>query len=185
MDLKNINKKLIIIFLLTCLVLLIVLNAVLSSLNSDNNKLINYRKDTGASLIERASVEYDRNIYYNCENFIKQYIDDFSNNSKLYENYYKYSLTKEYKSNISKMKYKKIAKSFYDKIVQYNTVQTTQGEQLKTTGSLYNSSMLSKIYKLGEDNYYLCVLKLNDETKLYFGLYFNMQNNKAYIFYIE
>ena len=183
MNFKNISKKQLIILLLTCLILLLVLNKFLSSLNS--NTIINYKNSNGASLVKEASVEYDRNVYYNADNLIEKYVDSFSNDSKEYIDYYKNSLTDEYKKYLSKSKYKKRAKEFYQKFIDNSTIQTTLGEQLQTSGSLYDSGMLAKIYKINENGYYLCELKLKDDKKAYIGLYFNTNFNKAYIFYIE
>lgn len=184
MNLHNISKKQLIVVGITFLVLIFVLYNVMRNINSNTDSVINYRKDNGQTLIERATISYDRNVYYNCENFINQYINSFSNDSEGYLEYYKNSLTDSYKRKISKFKYKKIAKSFYQKILEYNTVDTSVGERLKSESSLYDSDCLGKIYSL-DSNHYLCELNLKDETKGYIGIYFNNDLSKAYIFYIE
>lgn len=187
MNFKVLSKKQIIILLIVCLIVLIVLNKFIVSISKgDNEDIVSYKEDTGATLVRRASVEYDRVICYNVENFVKQYIDSFDDRyeKSTYANYYKKSVTDEYKASNSKSKYKKQAENFYSKIIEYSTVDTKRGEQLVTEKSLYNQDMIDKIYRLEED-YYICTLKLKDDEISYLGLNFSSNDDKAYIFYIE
>lgn len=186
MNFKDLSKKQMIVFLITCLALLIVLNLLIVNLGkSDEEEVVDYKDSTGASLIEGASVEYDRVVCYNVEKLLKQYIDSFDERygKATYMDYYKKSVTDDYKKYNSKMKYRKQANNFYSKIIEYSTIGTKRGDQLITEKSLYNQEMLEKIYKI-EGNYYICELQLRNETKAYIGLYFD-SDNKAYIFYIE
>lgn len=185
MNLKNMDRKQLILLIAFILILLIFLNNFIKYINSKSNYVIDYKNSTGASMVEEASVEYDRTIYYDVENFLRKYINSFSDSSEEYKNYYKKSTTDEFRARFSKSKYNKLATNFYNKIVEYNTIDTRKGEQLKSESSLYSPDMIDKIYKVNDNNYYLCVLNLKDDTKGYIGFYFNTANNKAYIFYIE
>lgn len=187
MNLKNLSKKQIMALLITCLALLLVLNALMASVvKKDESSLVDYKNDTGASLVEEASVEYDRVVCYKVENFVRQFIDSFDDRYEkaTYMDYYKKSTTEEYRKHNSKSKYKKQSDNFYSKIITYSTIGTKRGDQLVTEKSLYNQDMIDKIYKLEDDkDYYICSLKLRNDEMSYIGLYF--ENNNAYIFYIE
>ena len=175
----RLNKKQKIIFLATALVALILLSSILSRiLNSDESKKVNYGSDTGETLITSSSISTNRIIYYELQDIVEKYINSYTVESEYsYDDYYS-SLSDEYKSYLSKNKYKDLAENFLKKFDCTDDVDSST--------RVCTDTILKSVYRYDTDKY-ICMLNSKSGQVAYIGILLNSTAKEKYaeIFYIE
>lgn len=179
---NRVNTKLLLVTLILGLIALLLLNYFFKNNRVDG--VWNYAKiDKVNTIINQGERTNDREVYYNMESIIKQYmnsylIDESEEDNMNYMDYYNY-LTDYYKTYLSKSEYKEVADNFFSKFY----VQTES--QYERTTFMDVEGIIQSIYEYA-DNTYLCELKSSyNNTIGYFAARINIQENQFYIVYVE
>lgn len=181
METEDKNKKLYIIAgILLIIAFVIATNFIKNNLNSK----IDYNSDNVvADLMKSATITYDRKTYYELEGIITKYISSYNKevlaeDQLSYEEYYDV-LEEEYKSKLSKAKYKEVAQIFF------KSVEYTNSSSMDSMTTIVTTNIIRSIYDLG-DNRYLCMVGISNNTKVgYIGIELVPSNNTYSIFYLE
>ena len=179
MEGKRIDSKLLLFTLVLVLIVLLLLNWWFDKNRVDD--IWNYKEiTTGAYLIYQGKKVTDRELYYDLESIVNQYLNSYINkyNDKdkiMYTDYYNY-LTENYKKHLSKKEYLEISENFLKKFYisidsSYETMDTAQ--------------VVKSIYEF-ENNVYMCKLQGNRSGETgYIAFRVDTANNVFNIVYIE
>ena len=185
MEGKRVDSKLLLFTLVLVLITLLLLNFLLKG--NSSNDIWNYKEITTVqNLIYMGEKVTDRQIYYDLEqiviNYLNSYVDTYMEDTKedklSYEDYYDY-LRKDYKNYLSKDEYIEVAKKFLDKFF----VKT--GYEYEVREFMDTERVLTDVYKF-EDNVYLCRLdsKYNNSYG-YIAIQLKTTESSYNIVYIE
>lgn len=179
-DIKdNITQKQRLVLVITFLLVLVILFYILRAVTTKNEG-IDYKNTETIDFIINATEINDRNVYWNINEIISQFINSYqsSYNKEIKDlDYYYSALDPNYKKFLGKKEYLEISNNVITKVVGEN----------KDVFSMLPEPLITSIYRLNDyDNAYLCELSTtNENEEAYIGIILDTDHNKYNIFYIN
>lgn len=171
MEGQRIDSKLMLFTVVLVLITLLLLNYLFE--NNSKKGVWDYNTITTAEyLIYSGDKVEDRQLYYNVEQIIKEYIASYEkvdSNEKTYIDYYKY-LSKDYKKILTKKEYKEKAETFFNKFkTTYSSgyQNIDKNNILKELYKLDNNVFIGKVQSDYSENYGYIAVLLNEKTVQY------------------
>ena len=178
-DIKdNITQKQRLILVITSLILLLIVFYLLKNITKPSEG-INYKKTDITDLLISSSTIKDRDIYWNLDEIVTEFISSYkvgTNKNINGTSYYYNSLDPYYKKYLGKKKYNEIANNLINKVM---------GENRDDFSSL-PTPLITKLNKLNNyDNAYICELSTsNTNDSAYIGIILDTDKKRYNIFYI-
>lgn len=183
MEKEKVNTKLLLFTLVLVLIVLLIFNYLLK--NNSTDSVWNYKELTsGTDIIYLGKKIEDRQIYYNLEKIVTEYVNSYLPEGEqaikdvTYEDYYD-ALSEKYKNYLGKNKYYEVAQKFLKKFYINVTSDYETMEYMDT------ERIIKNIYVF-ENYVYLCELETSDGKNTgYIAIQMNTENNSYCIMYIE
>ncbi len=179
-DIKgNITSKQRLILVITALILLLIVFYLLKNITKTSEG-IDYKKTDITDLLIFSSTVKDRDIYWNLDGIVTEFISSYKSvtNKDIKETKYYYNaLDPDYKKYLGKKKYNEIANNLINKVM---------GENRDEFSSL-PTPLITSLNKLNNyDNAYICELSTsNVNDSAYIGIILDTDKKKYNIFYID
>lgn len=179
-DIKgNITQKQRLVLVITFLLALVIIFYILRTITTKPEG-IDYKNTDSMDLLISSSEINDRNIYWNLNEIISQFINSYQssfNNEIKDLDYYYGALDPNYKKFLGKKKYIENSNNLITKVIGEN----------KDVFSMLPEQLITSMYRLDDyDNAYLCKLTTVNETEeAYIGIILDTDHNKYNIFYIN
>lgn len=177
-DIKgNITSKQKLVLVITALILLLVVFYLLKNI-TNTSEGIDYKKTDITDLLIFSSTVKDRDVYWNLDGIVTEFISSYKSGTNVKETMYYYNaLDPDYKKYLGKKKYSEIANNLINKVMGEN----------KDEFSSLPGPLITKLNKLNDyDNAYICELSTsNASDSAYIGIILDTDKKKYNIFYID